>query len=347
MLLTAYCLSYGNWTVIPRQWHETFIDMKNCGFDAVALSFSESEMMYSRRTFEMQITMAHNCGLKVIAIPSRLGGRLAGAPFMASMWLSQNRHVELPECPGIACVESLDFQQWIKQFITTLVSDYDIDGIIWDEPKKFDFVTQHPETITMLGNNPAPENMADSFAELLQELSLIAKDIKPDMSITIFNMPLTRSYFSTKITKAKGIDYAGFDGNFSRQSFFHEPPRKIKSSLSESWERTVKECALGNCKTFALIENMLMPKSVHEEYEQGLTEFLSSVCPDHLGCYYYGHNNEHPEEVHNITMKIIKEYYLKNKQQHKNPGINSWIKGGCHEKRTETRKKEYNGFYTH
>ena len=78
-MLTAYCLSYGNWTVIPRQWRESFTDMKKCGFDAVALSFSESEMRYSRRAFEMQVKMAHDCGLKVHVIPSRLGGRGCGS----------------------------------------------------------------------------------------------------------------------------------------------------------------------------------------------------------------------------------------------------------------------------
>ncbi len=311
MLFTAYCLSYGNWTVIPHQWYETFTDMQNSGFTAVALSFSESEMVYSRRTFEMQIKMAHDCGLKVVVIPSRLGGRVAGAPFMSSPWLSKNPHAQLPEQPEIACIEAIEFQQWIKQFITTLVSDYDIDGIIWDEPKMVDFVTRHPETIAKLGSRPTPENMMDSFAGLLEELSLLAKSIRPDMSITIFNRPLTNSYFSTKVTGGKGIDYAGFDGNFSRQSFFHEPPKKIKHSLSELWDRTVKECSLGNCKTFALIENMLMPENVHEEYEQGLTKFLDRTCPNHLGCYYYAHNNECPEEVHNITMEIIRKHYLK------------------------------------
>ena len=72
-LLTAYCLSYGNWTVIPRQWTECFGEMSDLGFDAVVLSFSESEMRYARRTFEMQIGVAHKAGLKVFVIPSRIG----------------------------------------------------------------------------------------------------------------------------------------------------------------------------------------------------------------------------------------------------------------------------------
>jgi len=53
MLFTPYCLSYGNWTVISTQWRESFTDMKTCGFDAVAISYSESV----RRTFEKQVNI--------------------------------------------------------------------------------------------------------------------------------------------------------------------------------------------------------------------------------------------------------------------------------------------------
>jgi hypothetical protein len=284
--------------------------MKSCGFDTVALSFSESEMTYSRRTFEKQVNMAHECGLKVMVVPSRLGGRFAGSPYMSSMWLAQNPQAQLPEYPYVACVESSAFRGWIIDFITKLVRDYDIDGIIWDEPKMADFVTSHPETVAKFGKNATKEDMAESFAGLIQEMSLAAKEIRPNMSITVFNMPLTSSYFSNKVTGAQGIDYAGFDGNFSRQSFFHEMPEKIKHSLAETWDRTSKECLLNKRKTFALIENMLMPRAVHKEFKEGLIQFLSRARPEHLGCYYYAHNNECPEEVHNMTMEIIRRYYL-------------------------------------
>jgi hypothetical protein len=300
-MLTAYCLSYGNWTVIPRQWRSSFSEMRDCGFDAVALSFSESEMMYSRRTFENQVKTAHDCGLKVLVIPSRLGGILAGAPYMASMWLVQNPQAQMASHPWIARVESEDFQEWIKQFITTLVSDYELDGIIWDEPKIPSALNENDLTY---------RPMEDSLADLLGDLSEIAKNIRPEMSITIFNMPKSSTYFSNKVAGMKAVDYAGFDGNFSRQSFFHEEPKKIKHSLSDSWSRTVSECAANDCRTFALIENMLMPESVHEEFRNGLSEFLANVHPDHLGAYYYAHNNECPEEVHKMTLDIIKKYYL-------------------------------------
>lgn len=90
MYINAYTLSYGNWTVIPSQWETSFKEMKDCGFNSVSLSFSESEFTYARRTIELQIKMAHEYGLEVWLVPSRLGGRVAGAPFMQSNWLLKN-----------------------------------------------------------------------------------------------------------------------------------------------------------------------------------------------------------------------------------------------------------------
>ena len=83
-MITAYYLCHGYWTVIPSQLDENFRDMADSGFTSVAFSFSESEMCYSRRAFEIQVNMAKKRGLKCLVIPSRIGGRFAGAPLMPS-----------------------------------------------------------------------------------------------------------------------------------------------------------------------------------------------------------------------------------------------------------------------
>ena len=41
-------------------------------------------------------------------------------------------------------MESLGFRKWSLEFIRPVVRDYDLNGIIWDEPKVADFVTVHP-----------------------------------------------------------------------------------------------------------------------------------------------------------------------------------------------------------
>ncbi len=306
-LLTAYCLSYGNWTVIPKQWKESFMDMRDHGFDAVALSFSESEMRYSRRTIELQIKYAHDCGLKVYLIPSRLGGRFAGAPLMPGLWLSNHPECQLPEMPGIACIESAAFRAWALEFVSTLAREYEIDGIIWDEPKQSGTVTAHPDTVTKFGGVPTSQQMQDSFIEFLAELTAAVR-VRPGVEIIMFNMPGTSEYFTTRAAGIAGIDYCGFDGVFSRQSYFHEEPCYHKHTLASSWQRTVKECAATGKQTFALIENILIPQTAHDELRQELERFLSEANPDHLACYYYGHNNECPDEVQRITMDTVKRY---------------------------------------
>ena len=308
MLFTAYCLSYGNWTVIPSQWQESFLDMKASGFDAVALSFSESEERYAMRTFEMQIKYAHDCGLKVFVIPSRIGGRLAGAPLMSGYWLSEHPECQIPGYPGLAALEDQKFRTWAGGFIRNLVENFSIDGIIWDEPKGVRTLSRHPATLEKFGNNQTSEQAMDSSVEFIAELTSIAKSIKPELIISLFNMPAVLEYFTIRASSIPGIDYTGFDGSCCRQSYFHEEPRKNKHSIRECWPRTIRESQTAGTSTFALVENMCMPKNVLGEFVEELSKFLKECKPDHLSCYYYGHNNESPKEVHEATIKTILDH---------------------------------------
>ena len=310
-MLTAYCLSYGNWTVIPHQWDECFSEMRDLGFDAVALSFSESEMMYARRTFEMQCDLARKKGLKVFVVPSRIGGRLAGAPWMPSAWLAANPQAALPGHPAVANADSELFRQWSCDFIEKIMLDYHPEGIIWDEPKSTRLAVPTPEGLKKHNGVFGIDEACISMADLIGLWTDVVHNVEPEAIITLFCMPNTPDTFTGRAFANPGIHYAGFDGGAALVSFFHEEPVKNKPFLWESWPRTVSTCAeAGNCGTFALIENMLLPESEHKNFEKNLSEFLSTSHPDHLGCYYYAHNNEAPEEAHKLTMKIVQKYYL-------------------------------------
>ena len=150
-MTTAYYLCHGLWTVIPHQLEENFRDMRGCGFDAVALTFSESEMVYSRRAFELHVDLA-------------------------------------------------------------------------------------------------------------------------------------------------------------QQSFFHEAPHWTKYRLESVRERTCAECRAAGKKTYALVENMLMPASAIPDYERNLDAYLQGPLPDHLALYYYAHNNEDPKRVHAITRRLMQQH---------------------------------------
>ncbi|MBA4386438.1 MAG: hypothetical protein C0404_00560 [Verrucomicrobia bacterium] len=286
--------------------------MADCGFNAVALSFSESEMAYARRAFEIQVDLAHKAGLKVFVIPSRLGGRFAGAPLMPGIWISQHPEAQVPGYYGfgapLACLEHKPFRYWFKEFMTTLLGDYPLDGVIWDEPKGTREISRHPDTIAKYGPDPTKENMEDGFLDFLQDITTHCHDLRTGLVVTLFNQAMYSTRFTQGSCMTEGIDYAGYDGNLSRQSYFHEEPTWSKYRIESVWERTVKECKAAGKKTFALVENMLMPKEAIPEYEQNLEAYLQVYRPDHLSLYYYAHNNEDPEKVHEITRRLMKKH---------------------------------------
>ena len=312
MIVTGYCLSYGHFTVIPHQLEESFKDMVDCGFNAVALSFSESEMTYSRRAFEIQVDLAHKCGLKVFVIPSRLGSRFAGAPLMPSLWLTQHPQSQIPDYHDwmgpIACLENEAFRTWIKDFMSTLLKDYTLDGIIWDEPKEERLVSNHPDTLAKYGSDPTAELMEDGFVNFLDDLTAHCLSVNQDLSITLFNQKTSSERFTRACCSIDGIQFSGYDGNLSRQSFFHEEAQWHKYRIESVWERTQQECAATGKGTFALVENMLMPKEAIPEYRDNLDTYLQSHRPDHLSLYYYALNNEDPEAVHQITRELMQRY---------------------------------------
>lgn len=307
-MLTAYCLAYGNWTVIPFQWEASFSEISDSGFDAVALSFSESEMRYSRLTFERQVEALHERGLKAFVIPSRIGGRFAGAPLMPCIWLTEHPEFSLPGRPWLACIESEPFREWCRDFVGTILRDYDIDGIFWDEPKNPNLVSYHPDTLAAYGPEPREKDMHDGFIDFLEELSSFCKSISPGLFITMFNTRQTSEYFTRKASSMPSIDCCGYDGNCSKTSYFREEPRQHKYLLLDVWERTLEECRTAGKKSFGLVENMLVPESEHETYRRELDKYLSTASPDHLAVYYYGHNNENPEAMHRMTMEILSRW---------------------------------------
>ena len=287
------------------------IEHEKGALDKVAISFGESEMRYSRRAFELQVNLAHRCGLQVFVIPSRLGNRFAGAPLMPSLWLVQHPEAQVPGYVGwtgpMACLESSVFRGWIKEFMATLLRDYPLDGIIWDEPKSEQLVSLHPETIARFGPTPTPEQMEDGFVEFLDDLTAHCLAINPKLDITLFNQTST-DRFTQASCAIPGLRYAGYDGNLCRQSFFHETPKWEKYRIESVWERTQRECKAAGKGTFALIENMLMPIAAMPEYEANLDAYLQTHRPDHLSLYYYAHNNEDPETVHQITRKLMRKH---------------------------------------
>lgn len=313
-MVSAYCLDYNNWVCIPRHVKEDFKEMADMGYDAVCLTFCESEMAYARRTFEILVDMAHQEGLKVNVIPSRIGGRFAGAPLMPSLWAAQHPEycIKGDYYWPVVCLESEAVRDWMKSFMKTLIMDYELDGIIWDEPKAPTLISYHPDTIRRFGGNPTEKDMAVGFCEFFDDLTAYCHKLNPKLVQTLFCIKGEREFFTERIAQNKEITYFGYDGNLSRQRRFNEAISDSKYRIESVWDRTLKECAQAGKKTFALVETMHMPREEHDNFEYNLNAYLENYHPDHLSLYYYAHNADDPEGLNEIIKRAMKKY-IKNK----------------------------------
>lgn len=282
------------------------------GVDTVCLSFSENDMAYARRTFEILIDLAHEVGLKVFLIPSRIAGRFAGAPLMACTWLVQNPQYCIPDdyWLPVACLECEDVRTWIKDFVGTLIRDYDIDGIVWDEPKAPTLVSHHPDTLKRFGPNPTPENMAESFCEFFADLTAYCHSLKPDLIQTLFCQKTDPEFFTRMVAKTPHLDYFGYDGNLSKQRFYKEAIQDTKYRIDSVWDRTLEECAAAGKKSFALVESMCMPREELENFEHAFDHYLETCHPDHLSIYYYAHNADDPEALNEVITRVMKKHFV-------------------------------------
>jgi hypothetical protein len=317
MLITAYCLCHYNWVVRPRHIRENYEDIASQGFNAAALSFSEDDARYCQRTFELHIEEAHKAGLKVFVVPSRLGNRFAGAPYMPSPWLLNHSEAQIPNSKSglgpVACIESPVFVGWLKEFMKRLLNNYDLDGIVWDEPKFTEWTSNHPDSVKVYGSNPTPEDADDSFVNFMSDLCAFCAAQKQNLIQTFFFSPANREYFtSNAVKKIKNISFAGYDGPLAPCSYFKETPTRNKTYITDSWERTARECKGTDIKTFALIENILLAEQDIQEFSDNLNSYLEIASPEHLAFYYYGHNNQDPERIQKIVAEAIVNF--KNKK---------------------------------
>ncbi len=310
-MISAYLLDYNTWVCIPRHIEADFAELKSMGVDTVCLSFSENDMFYARRTFEIIIALAHKAGLKVFLIPSRVAGRFAGAPLMPSIWLARNpQYVISDKCwlPA-ACLEAPEVRAFFKDFMKTLITEYDIDGIVWDEPKELRTISHHPATIARFGPNPTLDDMHLGFCEFFDELTAYCKELNPNLVQNLFCQATDPESFTARISKNKDITYFGYDGNLHRQRIFKEPIAPTKYRIESCWERTVAECAAAGKKTFALVESMHMPREEHPAFARAFDNYLTQYHPDHLSIYYYAHNADDPEGLQEIIRTTMQKHF--------------------------------------
>ena len=162
------------------------------------------------RAIEQQIAMAHRHGLKVLLIPSRFAGRLAGAPFMSSPFICAHPEWALPGYPGCGCLDVPEVVEASVKFIELIVKNFEIDGLILDEPKEAETPSSHPATVARYGHPGTAEDARASMLGYLRTLIAAAKLLKAQQKISLaHNRALVGTEQKILIDSVQGTEAVG------------------------------------------------------------------------------------------------------------------------------------------
>ncbi|RMG54347.1 MAG: hypothetical protein D6722_29135 [Bacteroidetes bacterium] len=79
-LLGAYYFGAGYFTLVPENIRHDLDEMKKLGPDIVCIGITESDIKYNDGNIRFIIAAAHQRGMQVFAVPSRMAGITAGQP---------------------------------------------------------------------------------------------------------------------------------------------------------------------------------------------------------------------------------------------------------------------------
>jgi hypothetical protein len=285
-LINCYYYAPHNHSLLQQHIQYDLDKMVSLGTDIVTFCIQEDQLFnwHSRRVRNF-IKQAHNTGLKVHVIPNRWAGLLAGWLDGFSRWSIQNMDTwyENPEyrMQAFSDPKRHKVHEHYKKHLRALIEDFEVDGIIWDEPRPY----AEKEVI-----------------EFLDQMSCFCKTIRNDLVMSIF-AEAGALHHAEWYADMKHIDYAGADGHLrSEDHIMH----RMKNTIFKVHDVFTPVLNKAGIKTFFLIEGQRHRDEDLDNYLENL-ERAFSLPMDHIMFYYSAHemSNEKEEIFNRETWKVI------------------------------------------
>ena len=297
----------------PAHLLDDFSDMKRMGGDSVCISILEED---HSGNYKGKVALAHEAGLKVYAVPSRVGGLFAGSPKVPSMFCARNMDTLMMTRNGTpqdatagltCCANNPKFQGWFLQWIERLVSESGVEGVVFDEPKEAHkpcycdicvglCEARSDEALTRLRE--------EAVAALIGQACAAIKQTGESHKTILFVMPDATENFINRLLAERDVDYFGNDGPMC-----HQGPRAQKhqkTRLTQSVPAIFEKAGKAGKKTFTLIETFHVLEVALPELRAELKK-TKAWRADMYAFYYYGPSNENAAEVMRITEGAIRE----------------------------------------
>lgn len=321
MKINFYYLAHGFFVFNPKQVRDDYREMKGLGADSVTYAILEQDTEFCPITIEKHFSMAHQEGLKVYVIFSRLGGLFAGAPRVASLFSASNPDTLMCDKNGrpygggigvFSCVNNPLFNDFFEKTTTNLLLNYDIDGIILDEPKMHDVPCFCSACRALMKNEDPVMFRKKSLVSFLDRAAVNMKKIKPSIEISLFNDTIYPLDFHNMTAAIPGIDFHGTDGSLAGQWVQKTKIEQIKTPLAEQLKEAKNIAEKHGKKLMAVCENFQTPSSEINKWEESFSKVLE-YKPELIVFFYYAPNTDNPEALQEMIRRCCRKITDENK----------------------------------
>jgi len=294
--LSAYYFTGMNLCTVREHVRTDMQRLADWGYDAINLCIHEFQFDKQPRGAELVIQEAHRVGLKVIAVPSRICGMIAGWPplggnFMfgrPDLWLLQEDGSPLIQfsCGPVASLACPEIKEHMVRCTERILDQFDVDALLWDEVKYFDYADHHPEALKQFGGPLKGEQMAHAAMDILSACNDAARAKRPGIPITSFVYARTEDWAVDIWAEKGGFDEIGLDGRPGTAEDFAEDGVPHEKCILSNADRFLDAAERNECRSYALLETQNLNAKEAQITMKRLPEIIAKGF-DHLSIYYH------------------------------------------------------------
>lgn len=325
--LAAYYIGANVYTCVPRHIRQDMEWMADKGTHYVFISVLEQDLFASYENLAMTIEEASRVGMQVLAVPSRWGGLVAGAPKVPSLfsvlnpqtWIVNEHGTTRMMAQATGAISSVHSPETFQFFCDSLSEMFhqlpQLGGFVIDEPKCF-VVDYSKMAIAALGENAPAKAHYAAAGDFFSRICAFAKQTWPDKITLMFQ----QAHLSTEELAAgaavKHLDFYGADGRpWTLQEDAalakikgNEEVGRGKVLLSGRGEAFIRSAhAVEGRKSFFLAENHNLRANMVKVLERNYASVLA-LRPDIFTYYYYPRNVEGTDRVMEIIGRKLKAF---------------------------------------
>ncbi len=310
--LSVYYFKGQDFCVDPRVIRADMERLAEAAVDSVCIAFHEGDLAGSN--LPLVCDEAKRAGLSVWAVPSRIGGLIAGwhravgnlSASRPDLWA---RHPDGnpvnffgPQISVHHPEAVVEFTRIVDQMLNTLP----IEGIIWDELKCTDTKDHSEAAIKALGHpsDGGPEQFA-ATASFFSKVNRGLLDKHPKLQIAMFLYCWLEDELIEHCVKIDGLNEFGCDGAcLLPEDEFEIEGGHTKKLLPENFKRFAKGAEKGGLRKFVLVETQRQKRGPVERSLEHLDQLFAQK-PDHVVYYDFPREMEASDQ---LQPKLAEKY---------------------------------------